>query len=267
MSSSIFDDHLQFNTTNVKEPDGMNSEHKKYDMNNSDLTGCLISGICILTVGSYLHVKIVQTSVKEKGITWKLDCANSCIVITHHMQCLIMEFFSYLIQDLHQYTGKWMCYGSKVVSYYGNIHCVGHSTIIAFVKYTHIVNWEKVLEIGDEKIKNRFFWANIFYTPGHILLSLCIEPDFFWDYGGLARVDRCLGDPENNWGVNTNRTQKAAYDICHQIIQNQLSPTLESILQYCRAFVCWSHVVLLAMTLWNVIEIVLYFRIFDFMRR
>ena len=267
MSTSIFDDHLQFSTTNDTGPDDMNSEHKKYDMNNSGLTGCLISGMCILTVGSYLHAKIVQTSVKEKGVTWKLDCANSCIVITHHIQCLIMEFVSYLIQDLHQYTGKWICYSSKVVSYYGNIHCVGHSTIIAFMKYTLIVNWEKVLEIGDEKIKNRFFWANIFYSPVYMLLILCIEPDFFWDYGGLTRVDRCLGDPENNWGVKTNITQKASYEICHQIIQHQLRPTLESILQYCRAFACWSHVVFLYLTVWNVFEIVLYVRIFAFMRR
>ena len=159
----------------------MNSEHKKYDMTNLGLTGCMISGICIITVGSYLHAKIIQTSVKEKGVTWKLDCANSCIVVTHHLQCLVMEFVTYVIQDLHQYTGKWICYGSKIVSYYGNLQCVGHSTIIAFMKYILIVNWEKVLEIGDEKLKRTFFWVNMLHTPGHMLLYLCIEPDFFWD--------------------------------------------------------------------------------------
>ena len=245
----------------------MNSEHKKYDMTNSGLIGCLISGICIITLGSYLHAKIIQTSVKEKGVTWQLDCANSCIVVTHHLQCLVMEIITYVIQDLHQYTGTWICYGSKIVSYYGNLQCVGHSTIIAFMKYILIVNWEKVLEIGDEKFKRTFFWVNMLHTPGHMLLYLCMEPDFFWDYGGIARIDRCLGDPKNDWDVNTNGTQKALYEICHQVIQHQLNPTLDSILQYCRAFVCWAHVVYLYLTFWNVLEIVLYFRIFAFMSR
>ena len=236
-------------------------------MTNSGLTGCLVSGICIITVGSYLHAKIIQTSVKEKGVTWKLDCVNSCIVITHHLQCFVMEFATYLIQDLHQYTGKWICYGSKISSYYGNIHCAGYSTIIALLKYELIVNWKKVLDIGDERVKRTFFWVNVLHTPGHILLNLCLEPDFFWDNGGLGRIDRCLGDPKNNWGSNTNRTQKALYDICYQAIQHQPSLTLESLLQYSRAFVCWAHVVYLYLNLWNVLEIVLYFRIFVFMRR
>ena len=154
-----------------------------------------------------------------------------------------------------------------MLDYYGSIHCVGHSTIIAFMKYILIVNWEKVYEIGDETVKNRFFWVNMLLTPGHMLLYLCIEPDIFWDYGGIARVDRCLGDPKNEWGVNTNRTQKALYEFCHQVIQHQSSLTLDSILQYCRAFVCWAHVVYLYSTLWNVLEVILYFRIFAFMRR
>ena len=245
----------------------MNSEHKKYDMTNSGLTGCLVSGICIITVGSYLHAKIIQTSVKEKGVTWKLDCANSCIVVTHHLQCLVMEFVTYVIQDLHQYTGKWICYGSKISSYYGNIHCAGYSTIIALLKYELIVNWEKVLDIGDEKIKRTFFWVNVLHTPGHILLYLCLEPDFFWDNGGLGRIDRCLGDPKNEWGLNTNQTKKAVYEICNQVIQHQSSLTLESILQYCRVFVCWAHVVYAYLTMLNVLEIILYVRIFAFMRR
>ena len=100
-----------------------------------------------------------------------------------------------------------------------------------------------------------------------ILIQLVIEPDFFWNYDGFARTDRCLGDPKNNWGPDSNRTQTKLYNICQQFIEPSPDEYLAYTIYIVRSGVCWVHVVFLYLVTWNVFEMVIYFRIFAFMKR
>ena len=229
-----------------------------------------ITGIFILAVGVYLSVKIIKTSYKEKSNTWKLDISNSVVVIAHHTHCLLMEFITYCVPDLYIHTGEWFCYSSKVLTHYFNIYTTQFSLITGIMKYVIILHWRKVSDIGDEKVKNVFFVVNLFHPVLQIILWLMIEPNFFYESDSHARIDRCLGDPKNNWGPDdlpTNRTQNKLHVICNNLLNRPLDDYFEYTVQYGRFVVCWLQCIFLYFSFWNILDVLVYLRIFIFMRR
>ena len=239
-------------------------------MNTLSLVAFFVTGIGILAVGVYLSVKIVKTSFKEKSNTWKLDITNSVVVLVHHTHCLLMEFFTYCVPDLYIYTGEWFCYSSKVVTHYFNIHVTQFSLIIGVMKYVLILHCRKVLQIGDEKVKIVFFVFNLFHPALQIIIFLVIDTNFFYESDSHARIDRCLGDPKNNWGPDdlpTNRTQNKLHVICNNSLNRPLDGYLEYTVQYGRFVVCWTQCIFLYFSFWNILDVLVYLRIFIFMKR
>ena len=90
--------------------------------------------------------------------------------------------------------------------------------IVALLKYVLIVHWQKARGFGNSKIKEIFFWINLFYPLLMIGILLLIKPDFLLVHDGYARIDRCLGDPKNNWGLNSTRKQVKTHDICKHMM-------------------------------------------------
>ena len=234
---------------------------------NSNIIIQIIFTICIFLTGIFFHVKVIKISKKEKEMTWKLDLTNSCLLIVHHGHCLIMDAITYIIHDLYTYTGEWFCYTSKVLNHYGNLYTVMHSMIISTLKYILIVHWKRARDIGKDKVKLAFFWINIFFPGLMVLLHSIIKPDFYLIYDGFARVDRCLGDPNNNWGPNSNRTQIKAHTVCKMLVAPSTEDHFAYTIYILRSSVCWTQIVFEYFVAWNVFEIFLYTRIFSFMRR
>ena len=61
--------------------------------------------LCVYGIGVYFHFKVIKVSFKEKDMTWKLDITNSIILTVHHGYFLFMKIITFIIQDLHAYTG------------------------------------------------------------------------------------------------------------------------------------------------------------------
>jgi hypothetical protein len=223
--------------------------------------------LCICLIGLYLHVKIIRISKKEKEMTWKLDITNSCILIFNFTHSILMENITYIVPNLYTHTGEWFCYASKVVSYYGYNYTIGHSMIVSILKYILIVHWKKSRDFGKENVKEVFFWINIFYSLFMILIHLSVEPEFFSVWDGFARIDRCLGDPKNNWGPDSNRTQTKLHNICQNFIEPSPDKYFAYTIHIIRTGVCWVHIVFWYLVLWNVFEVVAYFRIFATIQR
>ena len=229
-----------------------------------------IFGICIIVNGVYLSFKIVKISIKEKSSTWKLDITNAIFVILHHLHCLVMEFVTFQVPNLYEYTGKWFCYSSMLLNHYGNIYTIGHSMIVGLLKYTLIVKWQKVINVGNDRVRNIFFFVNIFYAICFMLTLLISKPNIFSIWDSFARVDRCLGDPKNNWesdGSPTNRTQNKLHIICNSLIEAPPNDRISYVIQYGRFLICWLHTTIMYLTYWNVIECLIYIRLFLFMKR
>ena len=240
------------------------------NMNTVIFVATFIVGMFIIAIGIYLSLKIIKISIKEKSVTWRLDITNAIIVISHHLHCLLMEFVTLQVRDLHAYTGRWFCYTSMVLNYYGNIYTAGHSMIVGLMKYFLIVQWKKVMDVGEDKVKNIFFFVNIFYSVGNILIHLVVMPSIFVTWDAFARVDRCLGDPKNNWesdGLPTNRTQIKLHMICSMLIEDPPNDAVGYVIQHGRFVICGLQIVFLYLAYWNVFEALIYTRIFLFMKR
>ena len=157
-----------------------------------------------------------------------------------------------------------------VLNYYGNIYTAGHSMIVGLMKYFLIVQWKKVMDVGEDKVKNIFFFVNIFYSVGNILIHLVVMPSIFVTWDAFARVDRCLGDPKNNWesdALPTNRTQIKLHMICSMLIVGPPNDVVGYVIQHGRFVICWLQIVFLYLAYWNVFEALIYTRIFLFMKR
>ena len=223
--------------------------------------------ICIYCIGLYLHLKVIKVSKKEKELTWRLDVTNSYMVMCHHAHVFTIEIVTYIVPDIHTYTGEWFCYFSKLVTLYGNYYIIGHSMIIAIFKYVIIVCWEKARDVGHEKIKGIFFWYNLVYSVTMFLPHFLYEPEYLWVHDSFARIDRCLGDPKNNWGPDSNRTQIKMHHICKRLTEAYHQDYIWHALNNLRAGTCWVHVLVCYLVGLNIIEMLVYCRIFSFMRR
>ena len=237
---------------------------------SSDLPIYILTSIictCTWCIGLFLHIKIILVSKKDKDITWKLDILNSSLLIIHITHTILMNVITYLVPDLYMYTGEWICYLSKFMAYYGNLHVTVHSLMISTMKYILIVHWQKARAFGHDKIKHIFFWLELFYPIIMMLIHLLSRPDFFWAYDGFAQIDRCLGDPKNNWGINTTTTQNKFHTLCLNLEKPGSKNDIQYTIYVLRSGLCWIQLVVIYFILWNIFEMVIYYRVFGEMRR
>ena len=219
--------------------------------------------LCVLTFGIYFHVKIIKISIKEKEMTWKLDITNSCILTAHYFHTVFMNLFTYMVQDLHNYTGNWFCYVSKGLSYYGGFYMSGHTLIVVIMKYILVVHWQKVLEIGQNKIKEIFFWLNFLHPIFMLLIHVMVRPDFFVVWDGYQHIDRCLGDPKHNLEPGTNKSFTKLHNLC-DIIQPPTENYFEFTISVFRITICWIQTVVFYIVFGNFLEVLFYCLIFKF---
>ena len=55
------------------------------------LIALMVVAVVIYLWGVYFHLKIIQASRKDKDLTWKVDIANSIIILFHFFQSIFMH--------------------------------------------------------------------------------------------------------------------------------------------------------------------------------
>ena len=229
---------------------------------------CASGGIVVILyiIGVYLHVKLIKISNSDRHMTWMMDIANSILILCSWAHLIIMHILTYMISDLHNYTGLWFCYASKALTIISNAHIGGHSFIIAMMKYVVIVFHDKVRCIGIEKAKIIFLVINVLYPVYMFSVFNIINPDFLFIYGSVSQANRCLGESEIFSGQDPNKTIVKLHDIC-EFSEPFDSWSVMKVLRLIRSMVCYFHVALIYLFLWNVIEAFVYYFVFKFMWR
>ena len=220
--------------------------------------------ITIFVIGSYLHSKKIQICKKEKDATWKLEVTNSITVIIHCINLSMMYGITHFVSDLHSFTGKWFCYFSKVILSIGDAHSMGHSFMIALTKLLIIVHAETDM-ILKERIKDVFFFLNIFYGIVVVGIMNLVRPDYVFVYHS-SMADRCLGGTgmitrNDNTSSSVNLT-----NLC-DIARPEETYTFEYILFGIRKVICWLDAAFIYLNAGNILEAILYVRIFMYMHR
>ena len=223
--------------------------------------------VCVYGIGVYFHFKVIKVSFKEKDITWKLDITNSIILTVHHGYFLFMKIITFVIQDLHAYTGTWLCYLSKVAQYLGGLHISAHTLVIAILKYIMIVRWDWAMVVGQDKIKKAFFFIDFLHPILILSVLLLVRTDFLveWD-SPSEEIDRCLGDPKNNLDPARNHSLTKLHHLC-QIDTPFNDNNFENFGYYFKTSICWAHFTIFYLCFSNLLEVLFYTLIFKFMRR
>ena len=219
--------------------------------------------VCAYIIGIYLHSRVILVCKKEKEMTWKLDILNSCVVLINYGHVIIMYSLTYLVADLHSFTGNWFCYISKALTLYGNTLVISHSFLISLMKYVMIVFQQEIAAFGKTKMKSIFFWFNILYPiylNGMVTLA---RPDYLVVYDGINQANRCLGRTD----VYKNENYTKLLDLCLNIPEPRQRMSFDYVVYIGRTSVCWFHIILFLLNFTNVLEIFIYYQIFKYIKR
>ena len=222
----------------------------------NEITVALIV-LCLCVIGSYLCIKIIIVSKRDKEMAWKIDITNSAMLIILYTNAVFMHTITYMIPDLHLYTGKWFCYVEMFISCYLITYQIRHSTVIAMLKYIIIVHDDKARDFGRKTIIKIVFWINLLHPTIDIALHLIVRPDFLWAYGGLQQINNCLGNPGNPIRLHT---------LC-DFTEPLQKYSFEYVFYILKYVICWLHVVIIYVFIWNLLDVVLYCKIFAYARR
>ena len=228
----------------------------------SDLASNILIEILMLaffSIGTVLHIKIIKVSKKEKDLTWQIDITNSVLVIFCFANVILIHLLTHWVEDLHQYTGQWLCYTFKVIIHYSLLFNGGQSAVVSIMKYIILVHDERFRHLKDE-LKKTFFWINILHPVFYIILHLVLVPDFYVVYGGFSSVNTCLGTIKSDY-EKTKWWQLC--DFWEDLDTQSISYTMFVV----KSLVCKTQVILIYIIQYNFLEIFFYTRIFSSMKR
>ena len=220
----------------------------------------------VYIIGSTLHIKIIKLSKKTKeAITWKLDIANSSILLILNAIVITIHGITYVVPNLHTYTGRWFCYTYIAVAHYGTLYHIGHSLVVSIFKYIIIVLWQKTRAFGEEKMKKLFFWVNILHPIVGLALHFLARPDFLFVFTGVTPGNRCLGEGSDN--VVHNKTSRSKLLALCEIPEPVAHSWLDDALLMARKSVCIFQAISIYLIALNIFEIFVYYQIFSFAYR
>ena len=213
--------------------------------------------LCIYLVGVYLHIKVILISKKEQDLTWKIDIANSILLIVLFANKILIQATTYLVEDIYIYTGEWLCYTSEVIIHYTILYNGGHSMTVSMLKYFVIVHHDKFRH-HKEKLKQIFFWINILHPILFIILHLLLVPHFYKIYTGFSSINKCLGKTKDN--------NSKWWSLCALTVPSESIATSYP-MYILKSSTCKVQVVLIYIIMYNVFDMFFYCRIFSHMRR
>ena len=225
----------------------------------------------VYIIGVTLHIKIINLSKKTKeATTWKLDIANSLILLLLKPMTMLMRGVTYIVPNLYTYTGRWFCYTYRAAVHYSILYHIGHSLVVSILKYGIIVQWQKIRSFGEEKFKKVVFWLNIFHPIFALALYLLVRPDYLFVWTGATAANRCLGEGSDN--VEDNKTSSSKVVNCRfsciceipePVVQNWFYDALLIV----RKCVCVLQTITIYLMGLNILEVLFYYQIFSFASR
>ena len=233
-------------------------------LNTSLVVVLMVTIILVYLIGVYLHTKVIKVCKKDMQMTWKLDIVNSISTLFYFHLAIVMFVVTYLntskFTDLCSGNGKIVCKGIKFVTFLGRMYICSHSLVISLMKYCMIVLHDKARKIGKCKVEIIFFLVDILYPSMAFILLYLIKKD-----------DKFSADPyeekvflQNSFTIS-NRTVLSLFNHCkNEDLETSLLPYIFNIVQ---TIVCWILTISTFMNSVNILEMLLYFKIFKSMNR
>ena len=145
--------------------------------------------LVLISIGTYINVKIISVCKKEKSKTWQIDIVRAVAIVPLMFFIVIFEAFNdYLPKSISNYTGVSICY-IAAFAYVYLPYLIGFSSlVVSVIKYIFIVHRERAIEIGEEKIKRWFSWFNFIHP-----LVIATSTVLLFDVESFASLIKCFG--------------------------------------------------------------------------
>ena len=160
---------------------------------HESLSGSKVALIVLQTllylVGLFIQYKIIFVCWKDKeGKTWQIHLTQSISTIIYFAFHIPFWNLTSTIPGLSSYTGEWFCYMAIFLNFYGFYIITFNSLLVAIMKYTFIVHYQKVLAFGENRAKKLFLTINV-GLPFTFAVINCLTKDI----EGYADILSCFG--------------------------------------------------------------------------
>ena len=204
-----------------------------------------------LLLGIYLNVKKIKRVKKDKQITWELEFYHSIICITYLGVCTIADVLDYKCHDIKDVVG--IAITNSIVQWI-KICCqtivLFHSFSVAIYKYYVIIHSGRVNNDDKNMEKN---WLILL-----VILPLVWTCGIFTSHG--------TSDVTQSPSIMCNSRWKLWETFCN-FNDNEYYKTKWTLLYIITNSYCIIQFILTVLFHFNIIEGLLYFKIFQFMKR
>ena len=221
--------------------------------------------VIIFLIGLYLQIKIIVASKVEKGVTWRIDMCNSIVMIIFYSFRIVGEIIIYNVPVLHVYTGKWFCYVALFINMFGAFSVISHSLVVSVYKYVFIVHQKLIRYVGVDNASLASFWISL-VLPATLAVSFIARPTL----PSYSSVYSCLGmNDEKSAHANESSTEKikmllfCGFDDFSDIQYG----VFDYFINIVNMMGCFITVMLVVFILANIMEAIIYQRIFSFIKK
>ena len=161
--------------------------------------------VLLYLAGVFIQVKVAYVCWKEKDSkTWFIHMIYSISTILYFGFYLPLFIVTTEIPNLAaKYTGEWFCYLATFITVYGVTIITFNSLLVAMVKYTFIVHYDRTIRKGEQKVQKIFCIINL-----SIPLFLALFASSTRDFDSYGALNSCFGTTNlikvkyNNWSMS-----------------------------------------------------------------
>ena len=216
-------------------------------------------------IGMYLQIRIIKRVRQAKTTPWETQVYHSVVLIIHFSFGICFETLTYTIPNITHYTGGLFCDLLWFIKYWGIFAIQFHSLSVSVHKYIVIV-YRKGMDSGNNGTEKLLFWS---FLSLPIIWSIGMIPRFTTLQYIIPAMQRCYGVKEYvpRSSVQTNEQHDNASLFCRFQDNSDNNDGFHYFIYFITEIYCGGHFIVTGIININILEFILYFKIFRFINR
>ena len=240
-----------------------NMTETNYTSYNGVSVGTLLhisAQILLFSIGTFIQVKLICLSYKERGKCWQIYVVHSVVLIISFTFIIPFVAIMHFIPLLSQHVGYWVCYVASFITYYSFYSIAAHSLVISVMKYLQVVHFQKVRKWKETTLMHCIFIINLLHPLVFTISNIATS-----DWGSNTSLNSCFKKTAEESGkYNSSVDTIETPFLC--AFQNSNSEDMDASYIFKRCL-CFIRTIVNIVTSSNVIDGYFYFKIFNKMKR
>ena len=222
----------------------------------------LVIMLVLLCTGEYLHYKVFVTLKRDKTILRNISIVYISAQMMFWPISIFLQTTTNFINPLNIIVGQWFCTFSRFAWYFLAIVVAFHSFIAAVMRYCFIIHATKVNIYGKEKLKKLFLSLSVLIP---FLLS-------FWkvndgsDLDAISFINKCYGKHHKSFLIETSTLNVFKKTFCQYGGSSKIG-VYGQLIAILTQISCIACTLTMIITMANITEGVIYFRLFSHLNR